>query len=185
MVLLAVDLPGGSFRAAVEIGVSLPETAIVVLAPAADEEELFEALRVGARGYLLFDTDPDRLPVALLAVLAGEAALPRRLVARLMDEFGLRDHPRRLSSFGFGNVSLTAREWDVLELLRQGLTTGEIADRLCIARVTVRTHVASLVHKLGVTSRDELLHAVGVHGAGHVGPPWPTASVEGSHRRTD
>lgn len=160
--LLDINMPGGGIRAAAEICAAVPETAVVMHTVSVDETDLFEALRAGARGYLLRDTDPERLPLALKGVLAGEAALPRQLVVRLMEEFRLRDRPRRLTALGHGNVALTNREWDVLELMRQGLTTAEIASRLYISKVTVRTHVSAILRKLRVNSREDAIRAVGV-----------------------
>jgi DNA-binding NarL/FixJ family response regulator len=162
--LLDVNMPGGGLRTAAEISVALPDTAVIMHTVSTSEDDLFEALRAGARGYLLRDTDPQRLPLALKGVLAGEAALPRQLVVRLMEEFRLRDRPRRLTALGHGDVSLTPREWDVLELLRQGLTTAEIAERLYISKVTVRTHISGILHKLHVTSREEAIRSVSVGG---------------------
>ncbi len=161
--LLDIHMPGSGLRAAAEITIALPETAVVMHTVSTSEEDLFEALRVGARGYLLRDTDPERLPLALKGVLAGEAALPRQLVVRLMEEFRLRDRPRRLTAMGHADVSLTPREWDVLELMRQGLDTAEIAARLYISKVTVRSHIAAILHKLHVTNRDEAIRAVSAY----------------------
>ena len=158
--LLGVALPGGGLRAAAEIAVAIPNTAVVMQAASMRDEDFFEALRIGARGYLLADTDPVRLPLALKGVLAGEAAIPRHLVARLLEEFRLRDRPRRLAAVGHGDVTLTPREWDVLELLRQGLATAEIAERLHVAKVTVRTHVSTILRKLQVDSREEAVRAI-------------------------
>lgn len=158
--LLDINMPGGGIRAAAEISVALPDTAVVMLTISISDDDLLEALRAGARGYLLRDTDPERLPLALKGVLAGEAALPRNLVARLMEEFRLRDRPRRLTALGHPDVALTPREWDVLELMRQGLTTAEIAERLYVTKVTVRTHVAAILRKLHVTSRADAIRAV-------------------------
>lgn len=150
--LLDIHMPGGGLLAAAEIAHALPETAIVMLTVSRDDEHLFAALRVGAVGYLLKDTDPDRLPLALTGIINGEAAIPRVLVARLVEEFRGRGRRRRSSLLG-QDAQLTRREWDVLELLREGTSTAEIAERLFISRVTVRTHVASILRKLRVPDR--------------------------------
>src|SRR5206468_2752516 len=92
--------------------------------------------------------DPARLPLALRGVLDGEAALPRRLVALLIEEFRERKRRRRLPLVGRRSVELTDRESEVLEAMRQGLTTYEIAARLFISPVTVRTHVSAILRKL-------------------------------------
>jgi DNA-binding NarL/FixJ family response regulator len=138
----------------------LPETAVVMLTVSRNDEDLFGALRAGASGYLLKDIDPARLPHALQGVLNGEAALPRGLVARLMDEFRSRGKRRTLPLVGRRGAELTSREWEVLELMRQRLTTHEIADRLGVADVTVRRHVGAILRKLRVQSRKEALDLV-------------------------
>ena len=148
--LLDIHMPGNGIAAALEIASALPETAIVMLTVSRQDEDLFAALRAGAVGYLLKDTDPARLPHALQGVLDGEAALPRSLVARVLEEFRGRERRRRL---GDGVPELTVREWEVLELLREGLSTAAIADRLLISQVTVRSHVAAVLRKLRVPDR--------------------------------
>jgi DNA-binding NarL/FixJ family response regulator len=154
--LLDVNMPGNGIAAAARIHAALPDTAVVMLTVSNDNNDLFDALRAGASGYLLKDTDPARLPFALRGVLEGEAALPRALVARLIDEFRDREQ-RRVSLLKRRSVELTSREWQVLELLRTGLTTGEIADQLVISRVTVRTHVSAILKKLQVGNRKAAL----------------------------
>jgi DNA-binding NarL/FixJ family response regulator len=158
--LLDIQMPGSGIRAAEQIAASVPESAIVMLTVSRSDADLFDALRVGAAGYLLKDTDPDRLPLALRGVLDGEAALPRHLVALLIDEFRERGRHRRLRLVRSDRVDLTSREWEVLELMRDGLSTGEIAERLFIAPVTVRTHVAAILRKLRVQDRREALRLV-------------------------
>ncbi len=156
--LLDVRMPGGGVGAAWEISARLPDTKIVMLTVSRDDADLFAALRAGASGYLLKDLDPDRLPDALAAVVAGEGALPGSLVARLVNEFRDRGPRRRavLSSSPSGEP-LTSREWQVLELMRDGLTTAQIADRLVISRATVRSHVAGILRKLRVPDREAAL----------------------------
>ena len=153
--LLDVQMPGNGIAAAEEITSKFPETAVVMLTVSRSNEHLFDALRAGAVGYLLKDTDPDRLPHALRGVLAGEAALPRTLVARLVDEFRERGRKRRIPIVGSRQVELTSREWEVLQLLRDGLRTEEIAERLFVSPVTIRSHVSSILKKLQVRDRKE------------------------------
>ncbi len=157
VVLLDIHMPGNGISAAADITHALPDVAVVMLTVSRDDNDLFDALRAGALGYLLKDTDPDRLPYALRGVLAGEAALPRALVARVVDEFRERGRRRRLPLAKQKGVELTSREWEVLELMREDLTTAEIAERLFISQVTVRSHIAAVLRKLRVPDRKAAL----------------------------
>lgn len=159
--LLDIQMPGNGIAAAAEISTRVPETAVVMLTVSVSERDLFEALSAGAAGYLLKDTDPARLAHALTGVLRGEAALPRSLVARLIKEFQRRDAGRRLRMPGGRRVELTPREWDVLELLRDGCSTAEIATRLFVSAVTVRRHVGSIVRKVGAENRGAAVAMLG------------------------
>ena len=150
--VLDIHMPGSGIAAAHEITKALPETRVVMLTVSRDDEDLFEALRAGASGYLLKDMDPDRIPHALEGVLAGEAALPRTLLVRVMDEFRERGR-RRLRLPGRRGEDLSEREWEVLHLLRDGLTTADIAARLYVSPATIRSHVASIIKKLRVPDR--------------------------------
>jgi DNA-binding NarL/FixJ family response regulator len=155
--VLDVHMPGNGIAAAAQIAALLPETVLVMLTVSDNDEDLFAALRAGAQGYLLKDMNPERLPLALEGVLAGEAALPRALVARVLDEFRARRRRRRLLLPGGRGSTLTDREWETLELLAEGLSTAETAERLLVAPVTVRRHAASIVKKLNVSDRRSLL----------------------------
>jgi DNA-binding NarL/FixJ family response regulator len=153
--LLDIRMSGSGISATREITSRMPDTKVVMLTVSRDQDDLFNAIRAGASGYLLKDTDPARLPHALHDVLQGEAAIPRWLVTRLVSEF--KDHgPRRRKVVSEAGYDLTSREWEVLDLLRQGLSTAEIAKRLFVSRVTVRTHVAAILKKLQVPDRESL-----------------------------
>jgi DNA-binding NarL/FixJ family response regulator len=155
--LLDIHMPGDGIWAAETISRELPDAAVVMLTVSRTDEDLFNALRAGASGYLLKDIDPTRLPLALRGVLEGEAALPRRLVALLIEEFRERKRRRRIPLVGRRAAELTDREWEVLEAMKQGLTTDEIAARLFISPVTVRTHVSAILRKLHVETREAAL----------------------------
>ena len=155
--LLDVNMPGSGVGAAWEISARLPRAKIVMLTVSREDKHLFAALRAGAAGYLLKDMDAERLPHALSDVLEGKAALPRELTARLVDEFRDRG-PRRRKALADGPyANLTSREWQVLDLLRQELTTAEIARRLTVSPVTVRTHVNHILRKVRAPDRQALL----------------------------
>jgi DNA-binding NarL/FixJ family response regulator len=155
--LLDIGMPGNGIRAAAEIAISRPDVAIVMLTVSRDDDDLFAALRAGASGYLLKDTDGEQLPRVLRAVLDGEAVLSRSLTARVINEFRARarrgDRSVRLPCGE--EARLTSREWQVLECLGDGSTTAEIAERLFVSNVTVRTHVSAILRKLRVANREE------------------------------
>lgn len=157
--LLDVNMPGGGVSAAMAIRDSLPDTDIVMLTVSAEEQDLFDAVRAGASGYLLKGTDASRLPETLRRVRAGEAAIPRHFVSVLLSEFQGRER-RRVPLSGDRSARLTSREWDVLELIRDGLSTEEIAQRLYVAPVTVRTHISAILKKLRAKDRLDAIRMV-------------------------
>ena len=151
VVLRDIHMPGSGIHAAQAIAEALPQTAIVMLTASQEDEDLFEALQAGASGYLLKTTDPQTLPGALRAVLAGEAALPPRLVARVLDEF--RAPKQRLRRRPVED-RLSPREREVMQLLSEGASTDEVARRLFISTTTVRVHVSTVLRKLQVKDRE-------------------------------
>jgi len=152
--LIDVSMPGGGLAAVWEITSRLPEAKIVILTVSDNDASVFAALRAGVHGYLLKTMDLNRLPEALDGVCHGEAAMPRNLVARVIERFRRRE-PRWRQAGGGGRARwrLTSREWEVLDLLAQELSTAEIAERLVLSSSAVRVHVASIVRKLEVPNR--------------------------------
>jgi DNA-binding NarL/FixJ family response regulator len=151
--LLDIHMPGSGIQAAQEVARQAPDTAIVMLTQSSEDDDLFDSLRAGAVGYLLKDTDPERLADALRGVLAGEGAMSPRLVAKVMDQF------RAPTKRRFGRTSpaaskLSAREWEVMQLLSQGLSTEDVAGRLFLSPTTVRVHVSGVLKKLRVQDRE-------------------------------
>lgn len=161
--LLDIRMPGNGIAATWEIHARLPRTKIVMLTMSSEDHDLFAALRAGASGYLIKDIDPRSLPRALDAVLAGEAALPRELVGRVVEQFRDRSARRRQPAATGPEAHLTSREWEVLDLLRRRMTTAQIARELVLSPVTVRTHVNAIMKKLQVADREELLREFGEH----------------------
>jgi DNA-binding NarL/FixJ family response regulator len=159
--LVDAGIPGGGIAAAAGIQARLPDTAIVVLAREPSNPDLLDALRAGAAGYLEWDTNPDRLAAIVRGVHLGEVALSRRLVATLVEEFRSRGRRQLLEIAGRAPVELTDREWEVVQLLRLGIDTADIAARLFVSTGTVRTHVAAILRKLGVPDREALLSLLG------------------------
>jgi DNA-binding NarL/FixJ family response regulator len=136
-----------------ELAAIVPYAQIVVLTSEVREDQLMAAVRAGAVGYLSDDVDPGRLPFVVRGVMRGEAAIPRVLVTRLVNELRDRRQRRLLLLASRRAVDLTAREWEVLEQLRRHASTKEIAHTLSISEVTVRRHIGTLLNKLGVSDR--------------------------------
>ncbi|MEP6761278.1 MAG: response regulator transcription factor [Sporichthyaceae bacterium] len=157
--LLDIDMPGNGIAAACEISKASPDSAVVMLSGSVKDDDVFDSVRAGARGYLLKDMDPDRIGPALLGVLAGEAAFPRSLVARVLEEFqGSRR--RKVFTPGQRPTQLTEREWEIMKLLDAGVSTDDIARRLFIAPGTVRVHISTVLKKLLVQDRQSALRAL-------------------------
>lgn len=162
--LIEVGLPGDGLNAVGRIARASPRTLIVVLSQSDRPEDVVGAFTRGASGYLLKGIGGEQLASTLRGAYGGEPPLSRSLVPYLVDEIR-RGSVRRLTLPG-GPVTLTPREWEVGELLRDGHSTTEIAERLGVSPVTVRRHVGLLLHKLGAKNREsavELLRAYGRH----------------------
>ncbi|HZO98412.1 MAG TPA: response regulator transcription factor [Gaiellaceae bacterium] len=133
-----------------------PGAEVVVLTAAEDDANLLTAIRAGAAGYLLKSEPPERIVDFLRGVTRGEVALSGQIARRLVEE--VREGDRRSDAVPDAIASvLSARELEVLLLLDQHLGTDDIARRLIISEHTVRSHVKSLLAKLGVSSRREAL----------------------------
>jgi DNA-binding NarL/FixJ family response regulator len=127
---------------------------LVVLLTSADENEMgFVGLRAGAVGYLSKDLDVDVLPNALAGAVDGEAVISRRLSLRLIEQ--MRRAPEAHTGMRPVKSPLTAREWEVVDLLYEGRSTEQIADSLVLSTETVRSHIKNLMRKLGARTRSE------------------------------
>jgi DNA-binding NarL/FixJ family response regulator len=160
--LIEIELPLEGLNAIGRIARASPHTMIVVLSRSDQPEGVVTAFTRGASGYLLKGISGERLASTLRGAYQGEPPLSRSLVPYLVDEIR-RGSIRRLTLPG-GPVTLTPREWEVGELLRDGCSTAEIAERLDVSPVTVRRHIGLLLNKLGAKDRAaavELLRAYG------------------------
>ena len=151
VVLMDLVMPGiGGVEAIRLIRERRPQARVLVLTSFLEDEKLFPAVRAGAAGYLLKDVEPQELVRAIRTAHEGEALLHPAVATRLMEEFsaGGRGAPG-------AEADLTAREREVLGLIGRGLPNKLIARDLGIAEKTVKTHVSSILAKLGVTDRTQ------------------------------
>jgi DNA-binding NarL/FixJ family response regulator len=175
--VLDVRLPGGALPATWEIAARLPQAKVLMLTASAEDEQLIAAIRAGVQGYLLKTAGFDNVAAAIYGVWVGEAAVDPRFVARLLRHLRFREPRWRrpagpdLGGSGGPAISgppdgrLTSREWEVLDLLSQDLSTMEIARALTISTSAVRVHIAAVVRKLGVTDRAAAVATLSRHGA--------------------
>jgi DNA-binding NarL/FixJ family response regulator len=157
--LLMPDMDG--ITALPRLREAAPNCEVVVLTASGTEENLLAAIRAGAAGYLLKTEPPERIAAFLEGVAGGDAALSGSVARRLLDQ--VRHGNGRGSGVPDAIASaLSARELEVLLLLDEHLGTDEIAKRLFISEHTVRSHVKSLLRKLGVSSRRDALEKLSV-----------------------
>jgi two-component system, NarL family, nitrate/nitrite response regulator NarL len=160
LILLDLSMPGmGGLEALPILREAAPDCEVVMLTASVAEENLLASIRAGAAGYLLKTEPPERIVEFLRGAAKGEAALSGSIARRLLEK--VRD-----GGDGDGGVpdsiarALSAREVEVLLLLDDHLGTDQIAARLFISEHTVRSHVKSLLRKLGVSSRRQALEAL-------------------------
>ncbi len=155
VMLLDIDLPGmNGLRLLREIAPRLPDTKFVMLTVSTDHDDVLEAVRLGAVGYLTKDLDADALLRSIRGVRNGDLAMPRRLAART-----IRDLVESAAGRGDrgtpGAATLSRREEEILRLLANGLTDREIGEALTISTRTVESHVSNVLRKLDARNRAE------------------------------
>ncbi len=158
LVIMDIIMPGVDGLAATRrILRDRPDQIVVLLTSSGNDDLGMLGLRMGAAGYLSKDVDLEALPRAIEGTLRGEAAISRTMSMRVIEQL------RRVPPPGKGlrpvHSPLTTREWEVLDLICDGTTTESIADALVVSAETVRSHVKSILHKLGVNSRKEAADA--------------------------
>ncbi|MCZ1004578.1 response regulator [Streptomyces mirabilis] len=145
----------------------LEDVKVVMLTTFELDEYVFEAIRSGASGFLVKDTEPDELLRAVRAVVGGDALLSPGVTRRLIAEFAARSkEPAAAESL----VRLTEREREVMALVGIGLSNDEIARRLVVSPLTAKTHVSRTMVKLGARDRAQLV--VLAYESGLVRPGW-------------
>lgn len=153
LILLDIDLPAASGIDLIpELLRLAPGTLIVMLTVSADEEDVHEAIRLGASGYLTKDLGSEALSRAIQGALAGDLAMTRRMAKRLLRRYASTAPPTEARS---GIRDLSPREREILRLLAEGLTAREIGERLVLSTRTVEGHAGRVLRKLGVRNRIE------------------------------
>jgi DNA-binding NarL/FixJ family response regulator len=163
VILMDLGLPDGSgLGATLAILAEMPDTRIVFLTVHDDDEDLFAAIRAGAKGYILKSVSVPDLFSQLRGVMRGEAAISPAIARRILGEFS------RIPSTSRAELpetsKLTARELEVVRALAQGATNREIAEQLAVSENTVRTHVHNVLAKLHLHSRRDLTNYARAHG---------------------
>jgi DNA-binding NarL/FixJ family response regulator len=149
---------------------TLASTRVLVLTTFDLDEYVYDALRAGASGFLLKDTRPRELLHAIEVVAAGDALIAPRITRRLIAEFAARRDPTQPST---ALADLTDREREILRLVAQGLSNAEIAGRLVISPLTVKTHVSNVLRKLDCRDRAALVALAYESGLVTPGEPAP------------
>ncbi len=150
VVLMDLIMPGmDGLEATRHITAAQHHTRILVLTSFAGDDQVFPAIRAGARGYLLKDSAPEDLVEAIQQVYRGESSLHPSIARRVLRELS---EPSRQPQ---GADPLTEREIQVLQLVAQGQSNREISDLLTISEATVRTHVSNILSKLNLCSRTQ------------------------------
>jgi DNA-binding NarL/FixJ family response regulator len=150
IVLMDIDLPGeDGVSATRRLNLEMPAVTVVMLTVHDDSQTLFEAVKAGAQGYLVKNVRARELLEQLRGLVRGEAAISRRMAARILEEVRGQTEP-------FGpEEQLTARELEVLELVAARLSNAEIAERLVVSEHTVKNHMKSILAKLHLRNRHQ------------------------------
>jgi DNA-binding NarL/FixJ family response regulator len=155
VVLLDQDMPGLATPEAVSLlKQHHPRGEIIVLSEAPDEERAFRALEAGASGYVLKDISPDNLVRAILGVCDGRTMTHPYITRRLIERFRVLMQ-ERTSQNGAHLAGLTNRELGIVVEMAEGATDREIAKKACLGESTVKSHIRSILRKIGARNRTQ------------------------------
>ncbi|WP_165821286.1 response regulator [Nocardioides gansuensis] len=169
--LLDIAMPGSGLWAVREILRSNPTCKCIMLTVSESSDDLFDALRGGAAGYLVKDISPSAIAPAVRAAIEGQAVLDGDLTALVVDELRRKGRSARVVNSEGHEVSFTDRETEVLQLLASGCVTAEIASRLFVQPITVRRHISDAMRKLRVSSRNEAIALLRAQSGDRATPP--------------
>lgn len=153
VILMDVNMPGrNGLQATRMIREESPDTRIIMLTVSEEDEDLFSAVKSGARGYLLKNLEPDQLIKAIHLVMKGESVLPHNMATKILMEFSRM--AKKVDSPAENDMKpLTPREKDILKLLSSGGSNKEIANELCLSEQTVKIHLKNILKKLHMNNR--------------------------------
>jgi len=156
VILMDLNMPHcNGLEATQALQTEMPQINILVLTVSDSESDLFAAMKFGAKGYILKNTEPEELIHAIFHIARGGVIVSPLMATKLLDEFkDLRAEVERESAQEADTV-LSPREGEVLQLLAQGATNKEIGDSLFISENTVKTHLRNIMEKLHLVNRSQ------------------------------
>ncbi|HSB06813.1 MAG TPA: response regulator transcription factor [Thermodesulfobacteriota bacterium] len=159
IILMDIQMPNLDGLAATRlIKAELPDVKIVMLTMSAEDEDLFEAIKNGACGYLLKTLDVDEFFSLFLGLARGEVPLSTGLASRVLEEFARQAlESKSIKSVEAKTEALSARQIQVLTLVAQGLTYKEVGAKLCLAERTIKYHIGEIIERLHVENRSQAI----------------------------
>lgn len=166
LILMDIEMPGCNGLTATRlIKAEMPQIKIVMLTISASDENLFEAIKSGATGYLLKSQSAERFLELIAQVEHGGAALPPELAARLLEEFARQaNNVEAPNIIGEADSELTARQLGILTLVAQGLTYMQIGEAVHISEATVRYHMGRILDHLHLKNHAQVIAYAARHG---------------------
>jgi DNA-binding NarL/FixJ family response regulator len=155
VILMDVNMPAcGGIDATRAIHERLPDARVLMITVSDSDENLFSAVKAGAKGYVLKNVDPDELVSAMERVMKGEAVIPHQMASKFLQEFASLANGRVAQTSG-ASQALTPREEEILCELANGATNKEIANTLSISEHTVKIHLKNILKKLHMSNRTQ------------------------------